>query len=194
MRDKYKATVYNIGFFGEGPYKANIKGKQTKRYKVWNSMIQRCYDLKFQSKNPWYVGCEVDVKWHNYQNFAKWFEENYIEGFELDKDLLIMNNKIYGPNTCSFIPKEINNLLVTRKKSRGNYPIGVSKLGKKFLTQMSIYGKLTKLGIFTTTEEAFKCYKAKKEEFIIEISNKYKDLIPNKIYKNLINYKININN
>jgi len=193
MRDKNKPTVYRVGYFGDGIYKANIKGVQTKRYKIWNSMLQRCYDVKFQSRNPWYKDCKVDEKWHNYQNFAKWFEDNYIKGFELDKDLINKNNKIYSSINCSFIPKQINNLLIKRGKLRGIYPLGVTRLRDKFMSQLSVNGKLVKLGIFNSVEEAFKVYKKEKEQLIKKMAEEYKKDIPQIIYENLVNYKITIN-
>lgn len=57
---------------------------------------------------PTYEGCTVCDEWLYFSNFKKWFDENYIEGFQLDKDIIIRGNKVYSPQTCCFVPKEIN--------------------------------------------------------------------------------------
>ena len=39
----------------------------------------------------------------DFQVFSKWYEENYIEGFQLDKDIITKGNRVYGPTTCKFV-------------------------------------------------------------------------------------------
>ena len=48
-------------------------------------------------------------------------------GWELDKDILVKGNKIYSPDTCCFVPKEVNTVFTKRQSKRGDYPIGVIK-------------------------------------------------------------------
>jgi hypothetical protein len=43
----------------------------------------------------------------------------------LDKDILYKGNKIYSPDTCVFVPQEINALFVKNDANRGDLPIGV---------------------------------------------------------------------
>lgn len=45
-----------------------------------------------------------------------WYE--YDEMLELDKDLLLEGNRIYSPDKCCFIPKEINIALNNRRKDK----------------------------------------------------------------------------
>ena len=103
--------IYGIGFIGVGNYKSRNKTGHTKAYNAWAAMLQRCYDSKLHLRNPTYKECSVIEEWYNFQNFAGWFEKNYIDGYQLDKDLLIKGNKIYSPETCCFVPKEINLIL-----------------------------------------------------------------------------------
>ena len=42
------------------------------------------------------------------------------EGLELDKDLLVKGNKVYGPDTCCFIPQAINSLFGQGAKRKKN--------------------------------------------------------------------------
>ena len=48
--------------------------------------------------NKNYLDVTVCEEWHNFQNFAKWFYENYYEisgeKMRLDKDILIKGNKM----------------------------------------------------------------------------------------------------
>ena len=48
--------------------------------------------------------------------------------------------------------------------------------------------------IFKTLEDAYNVYAAKKEENIKQIADEYKELIPEKLYVALYNYKVKIEN
>ena len=113
---------------------------------------------------------------------------------DLDKDILFKGNKVYSPETCCFVPHAINTLLLSKKADRGDYPIGVSyeKDKKKFRAEMSFMGRQIKLGTFDTAESAFARYKEYKEDFIQDLAEQYRDEIPDKIYKAMINWKIEI--
>ena len=104
-----------------------INGQTIKSYNTWQHMLRRCYDSKYQAKFPTYIGCSVCYEWLNFSNFKVWYDANYKENFELDKDILIQGNKEYGPDTCRFVPRYINNLLLDSGRSRGIYPLGVCK-------------------------------------------------------------------
>lgn len=114
-------SVYNVGYIGEGKWESGNSNKKTKEYETWKKMLQRCYDKKYQEKQPTYKDITVDARWHNFQNFCEdiqnldgykdWKNNN---GMELDKDILcnILNisPKIYSKDTCMFVTKEKNNL------------------------------------------------------------------------------------
>ena len=157
-------------------------------------MLQRCYDKNFQIKASTYIGCSVDPIWHNFQNFAEWCKINYKSNYELDKDLLNKRNKIYSPETCCFIPEQINLLISKSNSRRGEYPIGVSyfKASNKFQSGYSENGKRISLGLFNTPEEAFEKYKIAKEQYIKNIANRYKEIINDNVYLSLMNYQVEI--
>ena len=48
------------------------------------------------------------------------------------------------------------------------------------------------LGLYNTPEEAFNAYKTFKENYIKQVADKYKDKIPDKLYKAMYNYKVKI--
>lgn len=186
----YHPSIYGVGFFGVGKYKGSLK--KEKVLVTWFGMLRRCYNEKEREKHPSYKGCSVAGEWHNFQNFAQWFYENYIEGFHLDKDILVKGNKVYSPETCCFVPQEINNLLTNRKESRGLYYIGVRFLNSKFHARIRKKNFYFHLGSYKTPEEAFQAYKTAKEQYIKEIADKWKDKIDPRVYQAMYDYQVEI--
>lgn len=203
VKNPYDKTVFNIGYLGEGKHKVKENGEITKIYTCWRNILMRCYDPYKLNKYPTYRDCIVCEEWHNFQNFAQWYEENYyeIEGEKmcLDKDILVKGNKIYSPTTCIFVTQRINNLIVKSDASRGKYPIGVRwhKENNKFEAKCSIVdkedNKTIYLGLYDTSKEAFSSYKIFKEKYIKQVANEYKDKIPKKLYDALYKYEVEIN-
>jgi len=99
--------------------------KKCKIYKKWRAMFQRCYSDKYQERFPWYKGCSVAKEWHLFSNFKKWMESQDWEGKALDKDLIKYGNKIYSPETCLLVTRDVNNFFNSRGAVKGKYPIGV---------------------------------------------------------------------
>lgn len=198
IRCPFEPRVFGIGYIGVGEYKASENGKTTKVYDIWRAMLRRCYDPKLHMKEPTYFNCEVCDEWLNFQNFAAWYEENYYEIEDkvmcLDKDILVKGNKIYSPDTCVFVPQEINTLFVKSDATRGELPIGVSidRRTNKFQAQCTVNGKLTHIGCYSSPEEAFEAYKEFKEELIKSTADQYKDYIPDKLYDAMYNYEVSI--
>lgn len=194
----YHKSVFSIGYVGVGEYPLRENGRPSKSYSNWAGMLQRCYDDKNQEKYPTYKDCYVTEEWHNFQNFAEWYYNNWKshmdKGWCLDKDILIKGNKIYSPETCCFVPSEINNLFVKSNNSRGEYPIGVhfDKEKLKFIAQIRRNNKPTFLGTFDIPEEAFQDYKTAKEEYIKEIADKWKGQISEQVYQSMYKYQVEI--
>ena len=193
----YEPRVYGVGYLAEGKYKPSENGKKTKYYDVWNKMLYRCYSPKYIQKHPTYEHCEVCKEWLNFQVFSDWFQTNYyeIEGqiMNLDKDILCKGNKIYSPQTCIFVPQTINILFIKRDNDRGKFPVGVTyHRNKKYEAQCNMNGKRKYLGNYKSPEEAFYVYKNFKENYIKEVANQYKNVIPQKLYDAMIKYEIEI--
>lgn len=188
--------VFGIGFIGYGKYKANYKEIKDIRYVTWMGMLRRCYDEKYHKKYPTYIGCSVCEEWHNFQNFAKWYDENYCsnnkERSELDKDILIKGNKLYSPETCIFVPQRINSLFTKVDKRRGKCFIGVTKRNKKYVTRYQTEDNITYSRTFNTEIEAFNTYKYYKEIYIKFIAEEYRGEIPQKLYDAMYNYQVEI--
>lgn len=204
VKNPYHPSVYGVGYYGQGRYESRANEKQTKAYKVWKSMLQRCYDPYYINREPAYIDVYVCEEWLNFQNFAKWFYKNYYEcnneRMELDKDILIKGNKIYSPKTCIFVPKIINDLFIKNNRNRGKYPIGVieyydKKWGYKRLgVKCNVLEGRDFLGYFSIDKpfQAFTCYKNYKENYIKKIADEYKDLIPKELYDAMYRYQVEI--
>ena len=197
----YEPTVYGIGHVGEGKYKRyNKYNRVTIEYDVWKGMLRRCYDEKYSNKNLTYKYCTVCEEWHNFQNFAEWYDENYYEvkseEMHLDKDILVKGNKIYSPETCVFVPRKINEIMKKDNYiNRGKLPIGVSKYNNSGNYLARCYNENSErinLGLYETPKNAFEAYKEFKENIIKKIADKYEKYIPRELYKSLYEYEVEI--
>ena len=101
-------------------------------YNTWSVMLQRCYCAKLHERCKTYVGCTVHSDWHSLSAFKCWFDQHYVAGWVLDKDLLVKGNTVYSEDTCVFVPQEINKFLTERAACRGDTLIGVSPDGERF--------------------------------------------------------------
>lgn len=199
----YERRTCGIGYLGEGEYKVRENGKKTRLYQTWQSMLERCYDEKCQEKNPTYKYCKVSEEWHNFQNFAEWYDRNYyeIEGETmcLDKDILVKGNKIYSSNTCIFVPQTINSLFIKRQNARGESVIGTSPVNGKYqvncwlINPQTGKSKQEYLGLYDTQEKGFEAYKYYKEKNIKEVADYFKGQIPGGLYDALYSYEVEIN-
>lgn len=199
-RNSLDKKIYGNGYIGIGDETCTIN---ILMYKCWESMIERCFSEKYKEKQPTYKDVTCCDKWLNYQNFAKWYYDNFYqienERMELDKDILLKGNKIYSPDTCIFVPSRINSLFVKCDKARRDNPIGVNyrKDNGKYVARCNILNSNMKneriyLGQYLTSNEAFNVYKQFKENYIKQVADKYKNKIPNKLYIALYNWIVEI--
>jgi hypothetical protein len=201
IKNPYDKTVFNVGYIGVGKYSSRTNNIKNIQYIYWISLFSRCYGKSELEKRPTYKGCEVCEEWHNFQNFGKWFDENYYtindEVMCVDKDILNKGNKLYSPNNCIIVPERINTLFIKSNKVRGNLPIGVS-IGKNtndniFLCRCNTLNKSVYLGHYSTPEDAFYLgYKPFKESYIKQVANEYRDNIPQELYNAMMNYVVEI--
>lgn len=131
IKNPFHPSVYGVGYLGIGLFKAHIGVTATKVYKVWSGMLERCYSEKYHIKKPSYKTVTVCGEWECFQVFAEWFQLNYTEGFELDKDTLIKGNKMYSPETCCFVPQQINEIFKTSASNNDINFLRFYKMTKK---------------------------------------------------------------
>lgn len=157
-------------------------------------MLERCQPGGWQQRNkPAYIGCEVHPDFIKFQDFAAWCNTQIgfgKESFQLDKDILLSGNKVYGPDTCCFVPKIINQLMIKNERNRGEYPIGVTyhKQRQKYVAEYSVDGRNIKLGRFDSVDDASMAYRLSKTKYIRDVAGQYKDSIDPRVYAALIGY------
>lgn len=183
-RERICKQIYGVGINDVREYDANL-------YRKWWAMLARCYktnnnDTK-EREHP--IVCD---EWHRLSNFQKWYNEHNVDGWHLDKDILIKGNKLYSPETCCFVPPEINTLFTKRQNCRGGLPIGVTSRGNRFEASLHREDRRVYLGCYSTPKEAFAAYKEAKETWIKELADKYKGELEPCVYMALCNYKVEI--
>lgn len=128
VRDDMFPSVCGVGYIGNGNYKSRIGRVKTTCYHKWRSMINRCYSDEYHKLKPTYKDCTVCEEWHNFQNFAKWFEDNYPQDgkdYQLDKDIKVRGNRVYSPDTCMFVSASDNTVAAHAKSWKIRSPDGV---------------------------------------------------------------------
>jgi hypothetical protein len=80
---------------------------------------------------------------------------------ELDKDLL-GDGKLYSPETVVFVTQRVNTFMSDCRAARGEWPIGVCKVGKRFQANIRDTGDKSHIGYFDTPEEAHQAWRAAK--------------------------------
>lgn len=182
-----KKLVFGVGV-NDADYPVEIKievgkgpnGKRRRKtiwscpfYVKWKQMLERCYSVKFQNKQPTYVGCLVIDEWLTFSNFKSWMEKQDWQDKDLDKDILVNGNRIYSPSTCIFIDHKINTFVMDFKKSKANLMPGVDfhKHAKKYRASCNNgNGKKVTLGYFEKEIDAHVSWVKYKIKLVHEMS------------------------
>lgn len=88
-------------------------------YAKWTGMAKRALSPKYLAKYPSYEGSSVCDGWAFLSEFKDWTVAQVWKGLELDKDILVVGNKHYSPETCAYVPKYLNYCFLTRPAGRG---------------------------------------------------------------------------
>lgn len=190
--DKLKSLVAGIGINDTN------SNHREPSYIKWVHILGRCYKASIHATNPTYKDCSVCDEWKIYSNFKRWYDENGVDGYDIDKDILVKGNKVYSPETCCFVPSEINVLFTKGNASRNGLPVGVSiksaRKTKPYVAQLTFFGVHSFLGYYDTPEEAFAVYKSAKESHIKKVAQEYWDAgaIAENVYKAMMRYEVEI--
>lgn len=176
----------------------------TKLYKIWHSMIRRCYSDVYHKNRPTYDDVTVQESWLKFSNFKNDIENlpfsDYCEkyDYEFDKDILSDGSRIYKLETISFVPKEINSAIINDirfGKYKGYYINTQGSFAPSTSGVKDSYRK--KLGFKTaykTAEEALNVYKICKKLQLKDLAEKYKGEIDDKVYNKLVYYDFSVEN
>lgn len=183
VNDLYAPTIEGHGFVGEGKY--TLKKYRT-FYDRWRCILARCFNPNCKSFNV-YNKHLIDNRWLNFQNFAEWYEDNFIQSYEIDKDIICnikhLKTKVYSPETCLFIPGDINGFLAGDSLFCGiSFKITTQKIGFYLDFGRDIYD-IPKQRWYEDFYEAKKIYsdcKYKRWKFLVlnsELSDEKKNLL-----------------
>lgn len=112
--DRSKPYIHKVGyiFTPEKPI-AYFEGVENDYFAMWQNMLARCHEKQERFKR--WRDVSVCKEWYNFANFYEWAKEQPFtrgERWGLDKDLFSQpDNKIYSPETCCFLPGQINSQL-----------------------------------------------------------------------------------
>ena len=184
VRDRKAPSVFGVGIIGDFP--TNTTRQQSRAYRTWVKMLQRCYDERLRWKYPTYEGVTVSENFKDFSFFWSWCQKQV--GYDtpkwcLDKDILSKGSKIYSENTCCFVPHCINTIFTETKKSNTSGHVGVSSLKNgKFSATLTMYGKQVLLGKYEDFETAKQQYLLAKSQHIKVVALEYKNVLPNITY------------
>lgn len=187
-----RCAIYGIGI-NDADYVTQSRTKERKMmcpaYAAWTGMLRRACSEEFHKRKPTYKDVKVCDEWKYFMGFREWFIKNHVDGYQLDKDLLVIDNKIYSPETCTYAPNWLNSFTISCKSSRGDYLVGVywNKQKNKFKAQCCnpITKKAEHLGYFSSEEDAYEAWLKRKLELALELKPEM-DEIDLRIYHNVV--------
>jgi hypothetical protein len=126
FKDRDGKWVQTFGIPSNGKPKVGF----TKAGQHYNNMRNRCSEGGTEQKNhPSYIGTKISKDFMDFQIFADWCQSQVgydMQGWHLDKDILVPGNAEYDSDTCVFVPHKVNQLFRTHNKisglSNGIYP------------------------------------------------------------------------
>ncbi len=126
----------------------------SKAYQCLGAIKQRCFNPKDISyKNYGARGITVCDEWLDIFVFKKWFDSNYVNGYEIDR---IDNDGNYEPDNCRFVTPSSN--MKNRRcsvKNQSEYDNVIwHKKSSKWRARIVIDGNDIHLGFFDDDKEA----------------------------------------
>lgn len=162
----------------------------------WKGIINRCkHGGAEHARHPSYIGATNEFG--SFDSFTSWSvkQVGYNCGWDLDKDVLRRQNKVYSEETCVFVPKAINSFLTNRKVRRGAYPVGVSFHSRDMQYTANCNngaGKLVHLGNFDCQNLAFLAYKKYKEVLAKTLASKWSGQVDLRVVAALNAYEVEV--
>ena len=186
-RSVVKGFGINDADYVVGPV-VNGKRVMCKAYNTWSGIINMCYSEEHQKKHQTYIGVTVCDEWRSFMSFRKWWLENYVDGWIMNKGLL-SDNVQYSPDNCLYVPCWLNLFTNGSAAIRGKHPIGVTfdKGSDLFVARCSnpSTGRKAVIGRFKTPEAAHLAWRARKLEYASQMKNEM-DAIDERIYPRVV--------
>lgn len=184
IKDKLFPSLFGVGYLGLGEIPASVidsngKTVQSREYSYWVRMLSRVY----KSGQKAYEDVTVCNEWHSFQTFANWCRSKVgflNEDFVLDKDVLVSGNKVYAPDKCCFLPRNINALFVCRGREKGHY----FRAGK-----YEVSWSKKQIGRTTCKDEADRIHNQHFEKVLKEMAEDYREKLDSEVYHHLLTIK-----
>lgn len=188
---KKYGKVYGMGVVGEGDFSS---ASHPYLYNLWRGILERCSGISSRKDLESYKEVGVSDYFKNFQNFASWaiLQKGYNSDFDLDKDLLSKDCKIYSEDTCVFIPHALNIVIANcgKKEKISGLPTGVRILKSGSIqARCRMDGRLVHLGTFCNIDDAAIAYKIAKKKEIVRLADVWKDEIDTRAYDALIAFE-----
>ena len=135
IKDYNAPTMYGVGII----VSRKLAMRNKMGFKTWTQMIKRGYDKVWKKSNPTYKDVTVEKSWHRFPNFLKWYRKQITEdAYILDKDIMSKRDvKQYNSKNAFMIPYEVNMFFSVNTKEKDDTPIGVHKVGKRFIVRIN---------------------------------------------------------
>ena len=201
-------SVFGVGFLGYGRF---IPGSKRIRegeirlprhlHRYWRHILERTVGNRDITR---YEGCLIHEDWLNLQNFCEWavLQKNHdaVESngrkWHIDKDILVKGNRTYGPDTCVFVPNEINIFFIEREVGNTGQ-IGVNFIKPShpnakdgYVARCHTGGERKYLGYFDTIEDAHAAYKEEKERAAKTLADKWEGIVDDRVIVKLHEYEV----
>ncbi|MHA3546026.1 hypothetical protein [Yersinia enterocolitica] len=160
-------------FWNSGAVNDMAGVSSTTEYIKWSSMLKRCYDTAWIEKyRPTYIGASVSERWLTFSNFYNDYQTGFFDGAVLDKDILFYGNKHYSPETCVWVPENINLIVVCNPSE--NHLFGVTANKNSYSSSITITGETVTLGKFPTELDAHREWQSAKGQHLVAAAEDYR--------------------
>lgn len=165
-------------------------------YDEWLRILKYCHDTAFQQKNPIFVGCEVDERWRTYSDFSRWWtcyhplpfagdpteaEQKEPIRYVVDKDLLFDGNKLYGPDTCCLLPREMSYFFTDGKVNADQECVRFDKNKQAFVAVVRVRGKQRFVRSFDNRKDALGAWEYAKGLLAKKLLAKHRSDLPESV-------------
>lgn len=190
-----KSLVFGVGINDWDCRTVMDNGHPIPEYKLWKTVLLRCFGDKNSKILSTYGGVSCDESWLSMRKFIEDVSSigNYDmavnSDWAIDKDILIPKNRIYSIDTVCFVPKQINNSYKNYNRESG-LPCGVYSCtnSSTFFAKISIDGRQKYLGTFNCPEDASNAFKIEKEKYVKLLADRWKGVISENVYNSMVSY------
>lgn len=173
-----------MAVYGFGINDVDFVVRHLDSYKRWCHIIRRCYSNDNKKNHKYYSSVSVCEDWRKYSNFKKWFDDNYVENWDIDKDI-IGDGSVYSPETAIFIPRWLNMIIVGSDRKCGGLPIGVTKEKNKYKACVRVSGEKKFIGRYDCPVKANRAYVAAKLKHVRSLKSEM-DKIDKRVYSRVV--------